>query len=146
MDKNEATIEIFPALSTSTLVLAKVEDLIEDCGMECSSSQLPEYGFVAFASTAERWRVVGYIGAHRMYSSRMFIDVLVVDKDFREVGIATSLIKRLVESLAEIGIVGISSVVDVENTDARKLYEKLGATLEPCLEIRATSASVLAAL
>lgn len=61
-------------------------------------------------------------------SNRDFLGVCVLDK-YQSLGIGTSLLKTILE-FADINKLELYLSVDKENTIARKLYEKLGFTLQ----------------
>lgn len=80
-------------------------------------------------------QVVGYVliggvkegvkpGYH--YRKELPIDALVVDSNYRQRGIGTKLFEYVVSYAKDMGCTGVHLTVSKENTEAIKLYEKMG--------------------
>lgn len=91
--------------------------------------ELKKEGFFVYAALIEK-KFVGWI--HSIYVPKigkwttgiMYIDELWVSSDFRRKGIATALIKKVIEIKDELGIDCIRVYTD--NKAAKNLYEKCG--------------------
>lgn len=54
------------------------------------------------------------------------LTLLTVDEKYRNMGIASALIDKMFEILKEKGMISVDLTTELENENARKLYEKMG--------------------
>jgi len=80
---------------------------------------------------------IGYIFAKKI-DNKYLIDGLYVDCDFRNKGIATKLIKEIINEIYSLGNFKIYITVLKENKIALELYEKMGFTIEQENELKYT--------
>lgn len=87
-------------------------------------------GAVEVSPTDFRGTVMEKIGA----SKKLYLVDLCIRKDFRNMGIASSLLRAAEESALQKGFMEIYMHVEVGNTVARNLYEKNGYSVVPLYE------------
>lgn len=129
--------------------LEQVTDLITDNDMECGIKSLPEFGIVALDKITDdtcNWTVVGYIGAHRRYESSAFVDIYLVDSEWRGSNIGTAIFLALMEMFNACGISKYYATVDDYNKKAQDFYRRLGIPLVPKLEVDDTVARIIPVL
>jgi len=114
-------------------MLNQVRGLIIAEGFPCGPD-LPEYGFVAVFDGA----ILGYVGGHHCYGKTAYIDMLIVHPIARGAKIGLTLLKRMILYANELGIKQLIANVDQDNTEAIKLYERLGLSMRPVFRLEQT--------
>lgn len=103
----------------------EITDLINNNDLE-SAGYLPSFGYVALFNGT----VVGYIGAHKSYDPCAVIDILVVDKSYRNYNIGTQLLIKILEILKNNKVTEVSAYVTAHNIEAIGMYKALGIELK----------------
>lgn len=85
----------------------------------------------------EENKPIGYIFAKKI-DDKYLIDGLYVDSDFRNNGVATELIKKIIKEINSLGNFKIYINVLKENKTAFELYKKMGFTIEQETELKYT--------
>jgi len=116
----------------------KVEDLPEIVGIENASFKTPWsetlfYNEICKAIAVSRvakidGKVVGYLCANIILDEGHILN-LAVHPEFRSLGIASSLIKEMIEIMRERDCRSVFLEVRISNEQARIMYEKYGFTL-----------------
>lgn len=70
-------------------------------------------------------KVVGYVGSQSVLDGADMMNIA-VDPDYRNAGIATQLIVKLIDLLKDKGVVCLCLEVRISNESAIALYEKMG--------------------
>lgn len=85
----------------------------------------------------EENKPIGYIFAKKI-DDKYLIDGLYVDSDFRNNGVATELIKKIIKEINSLGNFKIYINVLKENKTSFELYKKMGFTIEQETELKYT--------
>ena len=110
--------------------IASVAQLEKECFGQCAWSEnslresLQASGASFFVALCDG-EIAGYVGMNTVLDEGYITNVAVSDSH-RRMGVANSLIARLDECMAEVGLSFISLEVRVSNTPAISLYEKNG--------------------
>lgn len=79
---------------------------------------------INFKKGLEAWLIpLGYLPFRKKYPAHLHIDLL---KGYRGGGNGTRMIETLIAKLKDMGIPGVMLIVDTENTDAQRFYERNG--------------------
>lgn len=106
-----------------------VSELEDRCFTQPWSEQMIYEDFVAnrrarFYVADDSGQVIGYIGIWKV-TDNIHITTIAVDPDARRRGVATNLVRHVIEQQAEVGR-PVTLEVRLSNRAARRLYESLG--------------------
>lgn len=122
-------IEPLNAKHLDTVVKIETESFPQPWSLKSFLSELENNQLAVYLAAVYNDRVVGYGGVWVILDDA-HITTLAVDSRYRRLGVATNLLKALIDKAEKMGAKRLSLEVRPSNTPARRLYEKFGFTVK----------------